>query len=298
MNTLGVFSQPSYLTIGDEYTKKSDEKGRHKGKQFQTNPTKKGQVGPNVTFDTFKPLFEGEKYTDPGVQERKYQQEQKKRQLVAQPFKPSSPPKKSTTLGGLYGYIGKLPEHAVEYDVVKKGEHRRGKIVHEKRNIMTSPTKKGTYGFPGTTIGKEYEYKPETYDNEKELSQKEREEQKKKMQAKPFKTPGFVREYFDVNVHVGTSKIYSTDDKVLPPKSEPTVVQKQKVTPFRPSSPPKKGYNSTINPFPTYQEDPYDKVSLKKDPNRKSAPVFRPVSCGKSKPTRSIIFGTGLSSTL
>ncbi len=58
LNTLGTFQQPSYVTIGDEYTKKSDEKGRHKGKQFATNPTKKGKVGTGVTFDSFKPLFE------------------------------------------------------------------------------------------------------------------------------------------------------------------------------------------------------------------------------------------------
>jgi hypothetical protein len=58
MGALGVFSTPSYLSVGDEFDKPQDPKARHKGKQFLTNPTRRGKVGHSVTFDAFKPLFE------------------------------------------------------------------------------------------------------------------------------------------------------------------------------------------------------------------------------------------------
>jgi hypothetical protein len=200
----------------------------------------------------------------------------------------------------LYGAIGKIPEHMTEYEVVKRGEHKRGKINHERRNITTNPSKKGTYGYIRTTIGDSPQYEHDPYEAAREAALKEKDEQKKKQtSAQPFKSTSVNREFFDVSSDkVPASKIYTDDDKVLKPKDIPAAQTKREIKPFRPSSPPKYGLNSTLNPFPTYQEDPYDKRILKKDPNRKSAPVFRPVSSGKSKPTRSIIFGSGLNSTL
>jgi hypothetical protein len=76
----------------------------------------------------------------------------------------------STGLGGYYGCIGQPYKHMTEYDVVKKGDKPAPRTPQPK-NILTSPPKKGTYGFPGTTIGPAFPYMDSPYDalREKDL---------------------------------------------------------------------------------------------------------------------------------
>lgn len=54
-----------------------------------------------------------------------------------------------------------------EYDVVKKGEKPPPRTPQPK-NILTSPPKKGTYGFPGLTIGPPFPYMDSPYDAQRE----------------------------------------------------------------------------------------------------------------------------------
>jgi len=65
---LGVFSTPSYNTIGDAYGKKAYTDPRHGGKQFGMERPHTGLMGAtptNALFDReFKSLYKGDKYED------------------------------------------------------------------------------------------------------------------------------------------------------------------------------------------------------------------------------------------
>lgn len=299
MATLGVFSQPSYITIGDPYDKRilnksKDEKkpDRHGGKQFLTSPPKRGKVGKGVYFeDTFKPLLEGDKYQDPGTHEREYQKKNKLKNISQTPFRPSSPPKKSTGLGGWYGCIGKQFPHMTEYDVVQKGASPK-KHTPGPKNILTSPPRKGTYGFPGTTIGKYPEYMSDPYDAAREKALEEKKKLKeKKVSEKPFKSMSRSLDFFDSYPNVAASRIYTIDYDKLPKPRKKKEEQKKKIEkPFKPSSPPKVGYDSYFTKFPEYMSDPYVKKVERKKEEDKAKPIFKPTSGPKSTPTKSILF--------
>ena len=68
-----------------------------------------------------------------------------------------------------------------------------------------------------------------------------------------------------------------------------TAVAVEHDKPFRPSHPPKVGYNKTLAPFPHYQEDPKKpltrKVPIEGEEDRKK---FRPTHNFKSRPTPSV----------
>lgn len=302
MQALGVFSQPSYLTIGDKYerehspTKEGDKKEtlRHTGKQFITNPPKKGKVGTNCCFEEFRPLYQNEKFVDPGTAEKEYAKELKKKNVVPKPFVPSSPTKRSPGLGTYYGTIGAKFEHQMEYEVQKKGDKPKP-IEHEKRNFVTSPGKKGTYGVPHTTLGSAHQYMEDPFDTRQKNEIKENAENIKKRIGQPFKSTVHSLDFFNSHKNVAAPRILSIDEKVLPPKKEkPEEKTEKKVEkPFKPSSPPKKGFNCTINPFPEYKSEATEPKSESPKGDTKEAknrPVFKPVSNAKSSPTRSIIF--------
>ena len=294
MNTLGVFSQPSFLSIGDEYVKKSNIADRHKGKQFTTRPNKKGK-GNDAYFAKFRPLYEGEGFVDPGTHDRAYNKKQKKKMVGTGIFRPSSPPKKSTGLGNYHGCIGPKYDHLNEYSVLKKGELPPKKEAQMK-NILTTPSKRGTYGTPGTLLQtKEYNHMTDPY-NAAQI--KEIEERKvsleKRIDKIPFKSMSHSLDFFDTQNNVSASKIY-TNDKPLPViKQEIKKAEVPKTeTPFKPSSPGKNGFNSTFKPFPKYIGDPYDdkeKLEREERKKNKASVVWRSVSYPKSVPTRSIVF--------
>lgn len=310
----GLFSVPSYNTIGDEYEKSCPIADRGRGAQMTTSPSKKGN-GPDVLLEykmskEFKSLHLGDKYIDPHSLEQKFQAEKAKKKLTSEGFRYSSPPKKSCGLGNYYGCFCDLenptskkktfrPSHETEFVVVKKGE-LPGKVQPQLKNIVTSSAKKGTYGFPGVTIGKgdEYKYISDPYDAVK------RKDIKKSVSEKPFKTACKRLDYFDGQGNVAASRIYSLDKplparKPEPPRKEPVIS-----VPFKPSSPSKgvfgfgpvpvkKGDRSQLKPFPEYKEDPYEqKERAERDSRDKSKPgvVWKPVSGNKTLAIRSIAF--------
>jgi len=59
--------------------------------------------------------------------------------------------------------------------------------------------------------------------------------------------------------------------------------------PFKPSNPPKRGYNKSLAPFPTYMEDPLKAVTRKpEDEEADGRKNFKPTHNTKSRPTPSI----------
>jgi hypothetical protein len=315
---LGIFQELSYVTIDDKYDKRGALDSRYRGKQFITAPVKGGKTN-DSTFSPFSPLMVGERYTTSEAHERKYRGEMKKRNITTAPFKPSSPPKRNTGLGNYYGTIGKKYEH--ETDWLHDTSPRKKSEKVEQRNIVTAPAKKGTYGVPGTQLGVyaskvgskgvvgEYVYKGEPYD----LARQAEQEQKKlsdtsKVADKPFKptspakkgtygVPGLSIYSHKFGTMGGTSGICGEyayeplgtgkDEKRRPATSDG-------LKPFRPSNPPKYGYNCTFTPFPQYKgESLADKIAREKADRAAErkllvGPAFKPVSCCKSVRTPSI----------
>jgi hypothetical protein len=57
--------------------------------------------------------------------------------------------------------------------------------------------------------------------------------------------------------------------------------------PFKPSNPPKRGYNKTLDKFPEYKEDPLKVVVRKKTPETDER-KWKPTHNKKSMPTHSV----------
>ena len=70
-----------------------------------------------------------------------------------------------------------------------------------------------------------------------------------------------------------------------PPKKSPPPMEHDK--PFKPSHPPKVGYNQTLAPFPYYKEDPKKPLTRKVEEEDDKKP-FRPTHNSKSTPMPSV----------
>lgn len=55
--SFGTFSSPAFASIGDPYQKKANPLSRHKGRQFQTNPVKRGQTKEIFLQKEYRPLY-------------------------------------------------------------------------------------------------------------------------------------------------------------------------------------------------------------------------------------------------
>jgi len=281
---------------------------RYKGKQFSTTPLRKGRT-PDAFFDEFKPLFVGEKYAHPDEDKIKYRMEQKKKQIGSAPFRPSSPPKKATGRGNYYGTIGpKYPHEG--HGTAKKIS--KDDIKHTAPNVLTAPSRKGTYGVPGINIGTygkpstaqgivgEYTYMSEPYDAARSLEAETKKQSTEKFGGRsPFKPssppkrgtygfPGthiYAQNFSQVGGTGGVCNEYSyTPGEDRKPSRENSHIDK----PWVPSNPSKIGHNSTINEFPEYVPDPLDKKLEREKTERseflakQTGPVFKPVSQPKS----------------
>lgn len=296
MTKLGVFQQPSYISIGDEYDKPNRQADRHKGKSFSTALGKKGQ-GADIGFTKeFKSLHEGDKFVDPGTHEKKYRLEQEKKKITPEGFRYTAPSKKPCGSGSYSGCFTQPYSHQTEYDVLQKGELPQ-KTAGSTKNVLTNPPKKGTFGTPGTSIGggkgTEFKYTSDPYDAEhrKELAEA-RNAAKKIAGNGPFKSACRRTACFDEHHGTGASKVFSLD-RALPPKKQ-LVKDKMpaSVKPFKPSSPGKKGYDCTINKFPEYKEDPLELQERRRrqeaKQNSQLGQTWKPISGPKSTPCRSV----------
>jgi len=283
-----MFSQPSYISIGDEYDKtKALAPDRCKGVQMKVAAAKRG-TQPDALFDKkFKSLSEGDKYIDPGVVEKRDRIENRKKLVTNDGFKYSSPSMRSAGLGNNYGCFTKQYKHETEYIVTKKGE-LPNKAKDAPRNILTGPPKRGTYGTPGTTLSKgdEYKYISDPYDANNRAAGD------KKGAPIPFKAACKKTDFFDGHSNVAASKIYSLDRPLPARKPEPPASKPAATVPFKPSSPPKRGFNSTMGKI-EYREDPFElrekKAREEREKNKPSV-VWKPVGATKTLPTRSIAF--------
>ncbi|KAI8806580.1 hypothetical protein BJ742DRAFT_679931 [Cladochytrium replicatum] len=298
LDRIGLFSELGYISSGEQYVEKRNDSFltyRTKGKQFQTNPSKRGHDNKDAYFDReFIRVFENEPYTDLVVLRRRWRLKAKEKNISTNPFKPSSVPPKPSGSGSLYGTIEQ------QWPINKKGDFDIKKRREDdpptkerppsKPNFYTKPPKQGTgYGYPNVTIGKPYEYVSDPFDRLHQQQKLERELHKQKqIGERTFISSSSRLNYFNQFIAL-----------TLPGESEPiTLLQCKKgpalkyqslpIIPFKPSS--CCGY--TINKYPTHEtpaprKDGGDDDAKRKD--RPAAPNFRPSGVSKSYPSRSII---------
>lgn len=173
-------------------------------------------------------------------------------------------------------------EHMQDYTEVKKNFKGPDGVITEPRNFLTNPPKVGLVG-KNTTFAGNLEHMADPFDHRKELEKKEREDHLSKLQEKPFSNKVKPRETF-----AAVKEVFG-EDREYPARKE---AEKRKPlmehdAPFKPSNPPKRGYNKTLDKFPEYKEDPLKEVVRKKGADDDKA-KWKPTYNKRSKPTPSV----------
>lgn len=170
----------------------------------------------------------------------------------------------------------------VEKKKCRKGED--GHVIIEPRNFLTNPPKEGEVG-KGTSFGGNLPHMPDPYDYKREILRKEREEHESKVQEKPFSQMAKKKDTFNPIKEVfGTDVALPKIEEELKGQNPPPHMPLHD-KPFKPSNPPKKGYNKTIDKFPPYKEDPLQAIKRKKPvEGEEEPPKFKPSHNKKSMP--------------
>ncbi len=135
-------------------------------------------------------------------------------------------------------------------------------------------------------LGGTIPYVEDPFNRKRELEKKERDEHHSKLQEKPFSNKVKGREVFFNNVQTyGEDRVYPP--RTPPLKREPIMTHD---VPFKPSNPPKRGYNKTLEKFPPYKEDPMRPVLRKKESpeGADDKPNFKPTYKKRSVPCPSV----------
>lgn len=311
----GCFSSPSYNSIGDPFIDcKENTVHKIKGKsQFGTSTTKGGQTGSNWGPGPREFIGMAGSYQEKYKEESQYRLANTKQNLISKGFTYSSPAKKSCGKGDLYGTISGGYEYIGTEERVPEGfvkQKFEGPFI--KRNIITSPSKRGTYGYAGTLMGGKEIPAFEATTNPKVKAESLIPEKLRERAA--FKSVASQLVYFDSHEHVAASKVYGRDDscQVRPENPSEKLNPKERVEQraleegSKSWKPPHIGGSSkydTIHPFPEQHPEPYDErmVNQAMLPNRRN-PVklamrdlpaslqerraFRPTNGPKSKLTK------------
>ncbi|NXX18163.1 CD047 protein, partial [Podargus strigoides] len=281
MEKIGLFSEMSYVTIGDRYVShymRPFNEAASKNKQMLAAGTKTMSALQAGYFEPqFVRIFEGEAYSNPVQRRRRYRLAESKKNL-GKALIPTNGYKWPCGFGTYYGTIGGSYAH---FSPQLKAKER---YVPPKKNFYTSPGKKGSgYGYVNVTIGEQYPHEPDGYEVERINARKALEEHKRLVKGGPFKLNLYPLEYFDKNPYF--------NDKPLPPLKKPLPV-KPVALPFKPSSPAKKPggmKGGTFDPYPSHSADPYVVKESKAVPTNKAQQTFQPPPGPKSRPVKSIM---------
>ncbi|TMW61562.1 hypothetical protein Poli38472_012753 [Pythium oligandrum] len=315
----GGFSDPSFISVGDPYTQKKDKPRGLGGEQkpFLTCPPKKGQTG-----STFGPGFrkfdglQGE-YLEPYKLESKRRLENTKGFVRPNGFTFSSPTKDHTGSGDYFGAFGKFERD--EDDIKKQQEENAAAKPNpkekqfEKRNILTNPGKRGTFGYTGTMIGGSIPAMAAEFESERRKAKQDDDRHKQLMgDRKPFKSTTTGVDYFDEQEHVAAAKLLTWDEDCIVKPQDPIELMnpRERATarastykPWKPNNPIKEGEQGVFEKFPEQLTDPYDEklvsramLPLRRNPVKiatqdlpeslKERKAFRPSSFPKAKLTK------------
>lgn len=281
MERIGLFSEMGYISIGDAYVttfNRPFNKAASKNRQMLPGGSKMKSALQAGYFDpVFKRVFDSEAYSDPVKQRRLFRMEESKKN-VGQIFRPNDGEKMRSGLGSYYGtFGGSMPAFSAELKA-------RGEYKAPGKNFYTNPSKHGTgYGYPGLTIGKQYEHSAENYNISKDMYKAENERHRSQLKGGPFRLNMYPREYFDANPF--------HSDRPLPPLKK-TEEKIKDVKPFKPSSPAKEpgGMKAgTFDPYPLHSDDPYRPLLGMGDTAAKGGRLFHPPSGPKSRPVQSVL---------
>lgn len=279
---LGIFSEPGYITINDKYRAKAQSTfntSAYKGKQMLIGHSKIKAADQSGYFTkTFDRVFTGEAYSDPVKKRRQEKMQQAKKNLSKVPFMPSSGSKEPSGVGSLYGTFSKP---TTSFSPLAK---QQPPYVSEKKNLSTSPAKKGTgYGYINVTIGGEFKHLPDPYSRIQDLRKKERLDHTKSMKGGSFKLNNHPLAYFETNPF--------KEDKSQPLYNETFDSSKDKPKPFRPSNPAKLPGGckaGTFDPYPSHSVDPYQPRG-RRGGDSKDKKVFQPTPGVKPYPITSVV---------
>lgn len=260
-----VFSIPSFVGVGDPFVKRKKAKDQRKvGLNFVAVAPKTGKQ-PDALFEKeFHSLHEGDRFVEQAVAERRYHNAKLTKNLTQNGFKCASPSQKAQGLGSYFGTIQKTAfPHETDFIVARKGDVPVRKPT-KARQVYTAPSKKGTFGFPNTTIGKEgQDYVASFYGQERENARKEREASQKLMKGGGFKVCGRRGTTFDEGPTTGVTQCFVMTKPMPIRKQKPVVPKKPLEAPWRPSGP------TNQKPPLEYREDPYDKYDPRAPPKGK-----------------------------
>ncbi|KAF1323617.1 Long-chain-fatty-acid--coa ligase acsbg2, partial [Globisporangium splendens] len=307
----GGFSDPSFVSVGDPHTtKKSKDRGLGGDlKPFLTCPPKKGQtaatLGPG--FRKFDGI--GGEYAELYKLEAKRRLENTSKFVKSSGFAFSSPAKAQPNPKGKAFEVHNI---------------RQPLQCSEKKNVLTNPGKRGTFGYTGTLIGGQIPAMPTEFDSERVEARKDLATHRALMgDRKAFKSTATSVDYFDAHEHVAAAKVLGWDDTciVKPPGALELMNPKERAAakastfkPWRTNNPSKEGDqglyglqpyygDSAFEKFTEQQPDPYDESVINRAmlPNRwhpvkvttkdlpdalKERKAFRPSSFPKSKLTK------------
>lgn len=266
-----MFSPPVYLCVGDEYDKREprNPEAMVGNSQFTVTAKKHPHISDSI-FGNFNSVSIGDPYKEESIH-GPFRKRDPTQDRSAEPFRPPGYTKKGSGKGSYYGTFcdGKPYKHETEFPPIHM-EKETGK-----RNFVTNPPKKGTYGYPGLTIAKagEVVYVSDPYEGNKRKEALAGKEATASQMGAPFKSAVRHGGCFDDSDR-GFTTVYSLS-KPLPPKKErpakPTPVSAK---PWVPGG----ALTKAITKFPEYQEDPYDvrerKIREKKQEERSYKPWY------------------------
>jgi len=289
MEILGTFSQPSYTTVNDAYTKPNKRDPKVKGKPQMMSHTSKSK---SATADgyftkTFSRAFEKEPTHDAVTARRKRDLAARKK-MIGPDYKPASPVKKMASSGHYQGTFAELKKSSEIGHFVPELK-RTGKKPKEARNFLTNPGKKGTGGHHfggntvGITIGKSPGYKGSPFNAEELQKRSERKAHAKAVKGAPFKAPCGPDggNTFDKNPF--------RQPKTMP-KPKKAAAEKKVTVPFRPNgtAPPMYSGGNSKDGFSKFTYTG-EKASTTVRKPKASGPVFKPISNPKSMPQSSVV---------
>ena len=171
--------------------------------------------------------------------------------------------------------------HMKDYEHVQKQcrDPETKEVYTMPRNIQTNPAKMGKVG-KNTSFGGIINYMEDDYNRPKKIATEERLHGYSLMQEKPFSQKAKQTELFNSN------RAVIGEDVTIPhrPPRQKTPPAMEHDRPFKPSNPPKLGYNKSLSPFPKYKEDPLQFVTRRMDEPEDDRKKFRPTHNSKSRP--------------
>ncbi|KPI86288.1 hypothetical protein ABL78_4635 [Leptomonas seymouri] len=287
-----MFSQPVYLSVGDEYDKREPHTTKSTGRPPFVVSAKRNPHISNATFSPVMSLSNGDPYHSVGFAGpfRQPIDGSQSKNMMLTPFKPTGASKKSSGKGDYYGtFSEKEPiRHETEFPPIKTAADVKAEMAAAKRNFVVNPPKKGTYGYVGLTIAQagEVQYVADPYEGTARREALESKYAATKRVGPAFCSAARKGGCFDETEH-GVSRVYGLS-KPLPPKRSQSSERQRTLAAERKPWVPGGALVPGLSKQPEYQEDPYDVKEQKVREMRQKESTYKPWVPASTDPYRFI----------